>query len=155
VDVTRLHLPAQGDFDHRSAAATLRDHAIAGLERRGLGAAAGQHRRLVDFGGEAHPVGLRPEAGGVTVQIDTRDEGVLAGLQLLVSSWFDLDTDIGPVVVRGPPGGGLRGRAAWPWRCLSSASSPGSAPGHCPMWRSGPSAARTYCPRRMPCRAAP
>lgn len=95
---TEIRIVANGPFDHRAALGTLAAHAIEGLYR--FDAERGVLTRWVDVDGELHPVEVRLDAGGATVQIATRDQAVNDEVVARVRHWFDLDTDLAPVNAR-------------------------------------------------------
>ncbi|QXT63372.1 DNA-3-methyladenine glycosylase family protein [Tessaracoccus palaemonis] len=92
--MTTLHVAANGPFDPQVAFDTLARHTVVGLDR--VDPATRTVFRLVDVG-EVVAVDVTLDAAGATVAVDTRDEGILAGLRALVVDWFDLATDLAPI----------------------------------------------------------
>ncbi|WP_371740656.1 DNA-3-methyladenine glycosylase 2 [Frigoribacterium sp. CFBP 13712] len=97
--MTRLDVRAVGEYDHRHAVGLLAAHSIPGAEATDIGAAS--HSRLVEAGDGASRASYRVDltftADGVSVDVATDDERVLAQLETVVRRWLDLDADIAAV----------------------------------------------------------
>lgn len=94
--VSRSRIDAHGAFDHRAALDTLAAHQIEGLDRLDREQAA--LTRLITVGGELVPVTVTLDAAGATVSTPTGDPGVNEAVTAQVAQWFDLATDLTPIV---------------------------------------------------------
>ncbi|WP_162802159.1 DNA-3-methyladenine glycosylase family protein [Ornithinimicrobium murale] len=101
----QVELPAVGGLEADAVLATLAAHATPGSEvvahephpGNGTGSARGTHRRLLTLGGAPMAITLLVHPGGLTLRAPSR---VLDEATDVVSWWFDLATDPGPVAAQ-------------------------------------------------------